>query len=33
MDKFLILANDGKDIDLALSKKITEYLSKKGATS
>lgn len=33
MNSFLILANDDKDIDLALSKNITKYLSEKGATS
>lgn len=31
MDKFLILANNDKDIDLALSKKITKYLSERKA--
>ncbi len=31
MDKFLILANDDKDIGLTLSNKITKYLSSKGA--
>lgn len=30
MNKFLIVANDDKDIDLCLSKKISEYLWKKG---
>lgn len=31
MNRFLVLANDDKDIDLALSNKITEYLSLRGA--
>ncbi len=31
MNNFLILANTDKDIDLSLSKKISEYLSGKGA--
>ncbi len=31
MNNFLILANTDKDIDLSLSKKISEYLSDKGA--
>ncbi|MBO5388289.1 MAG: NAD(+)/NADH kinase [Lachnospiraceae bacterium] len=31
MNNFLILANTDKDIDLCLSKKITEYMSAKGA--
>ncbi len=33
MKKFLIIANTDKDIDLSLSKKITEYLNTKGASA
>lgn len=33
MDKFLILANNDKDINLELSRKISDYLSEKNATS
>lgn len=33
MDKYLVLANDDKDIDLALSKKIVEYIETKGASA
>ncbi len=31
MNKYLVLANNDKDIDLALSKKTVEYLKEKGA--
>ncbi|MBO6115408.1 MAG: NAD(+)/NADH kinase, partial [Lachnospiraceae bacterium] len=31
MNKYLVLANNDKDIDLALSKKIVEYIKEKGA--
>lgn len=31
MNKYLVLANNDKDIDLALSKKTVEYIEKKGA--
>ena len=31
MNKYLILANNDKDIDLSLSKKIVEYIEKKGS--
>ena len=31
MDKYLVLANNDKDIDLALSKKTVEYIENKGA--
>ncbi|MBQ9610262.1 MAG: NAD(+)/NADH kinase [Lachnospiraceae bacterium] len=31
MNKYLILANNDKDIDLSLSRKIVEYIEKKGA--
>ena len=33
MDKYLVLANDDKDVDLALSKKTVEYIVKKGASA
>ena len=33
MDKYLVLANDDKDIDLALSKKTVEYIETKGASA
>ncbi len=31
MNKYLVLANNDKDIDLALSKKIVEYIKEKGS--
>lgn len=33
MNKYLVLANNDKDIDLALSKKTVEYIEKKGASA
>ncbi len=33
MDKYLVLANNDKDIDLALSKKTVEYIETKGASA
>ena len=33
MNKYLILANNDKDIDLSLSKKIVEYIEKKGSSA